>query len=108
MLLRLGKTVINIRLGPDREGLGALETVERGHGRLFHPIGPAGGAEHAPRKLVRKAMGRPAMISAAPRNVPTYKGFSAGLLQTGRSRRYAFSTFYWPAPGWGPVGRAGA
>src|SRR5438270_10271877 len=107
MLLRLGKTVINIRLGPDREGLGALETVERGHGRLFHPIGPAGGAEHAARKLVRQAMGRPAMISTAPRNVPAYKGYSAGLLQTGRPRGHAFGTFCWLAPKWGTVGRAG-
>src|SRR5437016_8199272 len=74
--------------------------------RLFHPIGPAGGAEHAPRKLVRKTMGRPAMMSAAPRNVPAYKGFSAGMLQTGRPRRHAFSIFCSPGPRSGAPCRA--
>ena len=49
MLLGLGKAVIHIGLGPDGEGPGAFETVERGHGRFFHPTGRAGGAERASR-----------------------------------------------------------
>ena len=66
VLLGFGKAVIDVGLGADREGLGALETVERGHGGLFHPIGAAGDAERAAKRLFRPAMGRPRQDSRRP------------------------------------------
>src|ERR1044071_6043717 len=107
MLLGLRKCVIHIALGPDREGPGAFETVERRHGRFFHPTGQAGGAERASRKPIRKAMRRPAMMCAAPRNAPAYMGFSAGMLLIGTPARHAFRTFLRPARPLGATCRRG-
>jgi hypothetical protein len=53
-------------------------------------------------------MGRPAMITTAPRNVPAYKGFSGGLLQMERPQSYAFDTFYRPKAGASALRRQGA
>ena len=102
VLLRLGKAVIDVGLAADREGLGAFETVERGHGGLFHPIGAAGRRRARRQKAVPSSDG-PATSGIAPPHA-TYRlirAFSAACYMIGAPRRLCNSHILSRLPGLG-------